>query len=79
MIQEPLAREENLNTGSSQAGSAFILPAFILCILSIHVKRSFSSVFLCSLCGESFSLFSAPLRLCARIMFFSVSLGDMEV
>ena len=36
--------------------------AFILSILLIHVKRIFSSVFLCALCGESFSLFSAPLR-----------------
>jgi len=48
--------------------------AVILCILSIHVKRSFSSVFLCALRGESFSLFSAPQRLWASIVFFSVSI-----
>ena len=40
-----------------------ILSADILYILSVHVKDSFSSAFLCSLCGERFSLFlsaSAP-------------------
>ena len=47
--------------------------AFILSILLIHVKRIFSSVFLCAL--SVVRAFRLSLRLCARIRFLSVSLG----
>ena len=45
------------------SSSAFILPALILYILSIHVKESFSSVFLCD--ERSFGFFRGFAFLCA--------------